>query len=368
MQTEFFKTCGSVVAGHKDFAEEYHKILCLEYPAFLKKYEALSVLQRLRGIGLLCGTDWTPLFKNSFFYSRFDHSVGTALIVWNFTHDKKQTVAALLHDVSTPAFSHVTDFRNGDALTQESTESLNAAMIHDDKDLAAVLEQDGLTAADVDDYHRFSVADNKMPSLSADRLEYMYPSGAALDESWTLEEIKKNYSAVKILYDKNGIAELGFSDLHEAVLYTKRFCSISLILQHNEDKVAMQLMADLVSCAVENSIVCEKDLYTFSERELMQIFCDYAKKNPSGTFAKYFFTFTSMTQIEHRETEPSVNEDFYCVNVNVKKRYVDPLVELNGVRSCARVSELNADADCCINAFLNYRDTEFGCVRWASCR
>ena len=104
--------------------ERYYKILCPEYPDFLNPYVALPIMQRLGGIGLLCGTDWTPLFHNKFFYSRLNHSVGVALIIWNFTKDKKQTLAGLFHDISTPVFKHCIDFMNGDHEKQESTEDL----------------------------------------------------------------------------------------------------------------------------------------------------------------------------------------------------------------------------------------------------
>ena len=91
--------------------KKYHSILCSDFPDFLDEYIQLPFLQRLEGVGLLCGTDWTKLFHNRFYYSRLNHSVGTALITWNFTHSKKQSIASLLHDISTPAFSHVNDFR-----------------------------------------------------------------------------------------------------------------------------------------------------------------------------------------------------------------------------------------------------------------
>src|SRR5574344_2488412 len=179
--------------------EEYHHILCAEQPSFIKQYVNLYLLQRLDGVGLLCGTDWTPLYQNSFFYSRLDHSIGTALIVWNFTHDKKQTLAALLHDVSTPAFSHVSDFRNGDVLKQESTEDANARMIVADRNLNRYLREDGIDVQLVSDYHRYPIADNEIPQLSADRLEYMFPSGMALDGSWAMEEIRRCYNDLTIL-------------------------------------------------------------------------------------------------------------------------------------------------------------------------
>ncbi len=92
---------------------DYHAILCPpeDFPEFLRPYLELPLLTRLKGIGLLCGTDWTRLYRNRFYYSRFDHSVGVALIIWHFTHDKAQTLAGHLHDVSTPVFSLVSDFR-----------------------------------------------------------------------------------------------------------------------------------------------------------------------------------------------------------------------------------------------------------------
>ena len=115
------------------FACKYHKLLCTEYPSWLDDYIALPCLQRLGGVGLLCGTDWTSLYNNRFFYSRLDHSIGTALITWNFTHDKKQTLSGLFHDIATPVFKHCIDFMNGDAETQESTEERTTDIIKNSK-------------------------------------------------------------------------------------------------------------------------------------------------------------------------------------------------------------------------------------------
>ncbi|MEG1186552.1 MAG: HD domain-containing protein, partial [Bacteroidales bacterium] len=155
----------------------YHSILSPDFPDFIAPYLELPVLKRLDGVGLLCGTDWTSLYNNRFFYSRLDHSIGVALIIWNFTKDKKQTLAGLFHDISTPVFSHVMDFRNNDALTQESTEKDTAEMIMADRELCGLLRKEGISVADVVDYHVYPVADNDLPALSADRLEYMYMTG-----------------------------------------------------------------------------------------------------------------------------------------------------------------------------------------------
>ena len=249
--------------------ERYQKILCPAFPEFLKKYLGLKILERLKGIGLLCGTDWTPLFHNRFYYSRYDHSLNCALIVWNWTRDKKKTLAALFHDVSTPAFSHVIDFKNGDALTQESTEDKNAAMVLADKDLAAALAQDGLVASDVCDYHKFSICDNEVPQLSADRLEYMFPSGEALEGWFSLRAVKRFYADLFVAKDERGRDEFSFKTKKIALDYFRRILKIGYFLQRNKDKIAMELMARVVDAAIKCGALREEELWLLSEREII---------------------------------------------------------------------------------------------------
>lgn len=341
------------------FKEEYHKKLCIEQPDFLKQYISLPILQRLGGVSLLCGTDWTPLFHNHFKYSRLDHSIGTALITWNFTHDKKQTIASLLHDVSTPAFSHVSDFKNGDALTQSSTEDINAMMIDEDKELQKFLLKDGIKSSEVNDYHIYPICDNDMPGLSADRLEYMYPSGAALDNVWSIEDTVENYSHIKVLKNEKGLPELGFDNLNACLKYTMKFIDISLILQHNEDKVAMQLMADILSEAEKEGLASEKDFYQLSEKQLIDRFEYFKNSKPNSNFSKLFRTFRGMTEII-RSDHPV--ENAYCINLKVKQRYVNPLVETPD--GCKRISTINTEAKKYIEEFLAYNDSKYGCVEY----
>lgn len=343
-------------------AENYHKILSKDFPEFLNDYIQLPLLSRLKNVSLLCGTDFTPLFHNHFKYSRLEHSLGVALITWNFTHNKKQTLASLLHDVSTPAFSHVSDFRNGDALTQESTENLNKKFIDENPELKILLAKDKISCSEVDNYHIYPICDNECPGLSADRLEYMYPSGAALDKVWNLSDVKKNYSHILVLKNEKQFDELGFDSEEEALLYTKKFCDISLILQHNEDKIAMQLMADILSCAIKNQIVNENDFYEKSETELMKIFDDFASSKTDLEFSKLFWTYTNMTEVIHSEEKIP---DSYCISLKVKKRYVDPLVMIDkNSKQAKRISQINQDANKCIKNFLAWEDSKFACVKY----
>ena len=145
-----------------------------EIPAFLRRLADTPPMRRLRQVGMNCGCEYTafPRFAGWAPYSRFDHSLGVALIVWHFTGDLRQSAAGLLHDVATPAFAHVVDFLHGDHLRQESTEGRTAELIDRSPELQALLGEYGLTTEDVADCHRYPIADNDSPRLSADRLEY----------------------------------------------------------------------------------------------------------------------------------------------------------------------------------------------------
>ncbi len=358
--------------------KKYHAILSPDYPHFLDRYLELPSLKRLAGVGLLCGTDWTPLYKNRFYYSRLDHSVGVALIIWHFTHDKTQTLAGLFHDISTPVFSHVSDFRKGDALTQTATEQPTVALIHADTRLAQLLAEDGLIVADIDDYHRYPVADNEIPQLSADRLEYMFPSGMALDGSWDLASIKTAYDDIEVLKNENNIDELGFKTLEIAEDYCRRFCMIGHILQLNENKLTLHMLGQIMNQAVELGVLKDEDFMTKSESEIMDVLDNMALRQAQGPqqltqepqtllkinqLSRLYKTFRTMTKIEHT-AQPLDPKEYFCISLKVKQRYINPLVKTPGSKTgSTRLSELSPVAAKIIQDFLAYSDTDYGCVR-----
>lgn len=338
---------------------KYHQILSPEIPDFLHNYINLPIMQRLKGIGLLCGTDWTKLYKNRFYYSRLDHSIGTALIVWNFTKDKTQTLSALFHDISTQVFSHVSDFRKGDALTQTASENETEIIISSNKELCSLLEKENIPLHKICNYHDYPIADNEIPQLSADRLEYMFPSGAALHGNWTLPQIKEIYNDITITQNEQNKPELCFNSLEKAEIYCEKFCETSHILQLNENKLALQLLAKVVSLAINLNIISETDCFIHSEKEIISKFKDFCS-NPNNSeteFSKLFHTFLQMEQIEHTQVPL---EKHFCVNLNVKQRYINPLVSKENPK---RLSEISEKAKTIINDFLSYKDTAYGCVK-----
>ena len=279
-------------------------------------------MQRIGKISCACGTDYIKMFDNRFFYSNLDHSIGVALIVWNFTRDKKQTIAGLFHDIATPVFKHSIDFMNGDYKKQESTEKLTTRIIKNSKEIMSLLKRDNINVNEIDDYHIYPIADNDLPKLSADRLEYTFSNGLYLKEVWRMEAIKRIYSNIEVQKNEEQVEELGFRDKMIAEEFIDGASKLWPIWISNKDKLTLQFYADTVRKMKDKNLLEDNDLYTLSESKIIEKIENCRDEKISGCFKK----FRNITQI-YESNEPVF--DKYCVSIDVKRRYVVPLVRLD---------------------------------------
>lgn len=316
--------------------KEYFKVLSDEIPDFLYEYIDTPQMQRIGKIGCACGTDYTKIFNNKFFYSNLDHSIGVALIVWNFTKDKKQTLAGLFHDIATPVFKHCIDFMNGDHETQESTEELTTYIIENSKEIMALLERDNIKVPEVDDYHIYPIADNDTPKLSADRLDYTFANGLYFKEVWNVEKIKEIYTNLEIQKNEENIPELGFKNQQMAEQFVDGASKLWPLWISNKDKLVMQFLADTVKKMSKKNLLTINDLYTLSEQEVIEKIENCEDERISSCFK----LFRNSTDIGESD-EPVC--DKYCININAKRRYIVPLVEsansyerINNISTCAK--------------------------------
>lgn len=234
-------------------------------PEFLARAAQTPPLRRLRGVGMNCGCEYTsfPQFAGWQPYSRYDHSLGAALIVWHFTADPCQAMAALLHDAATPVFSHVVDFFRGDYMTQESTEAGLADIVTGSGELMQVLAEFAIPVESVLDYHRYPIADNDSPKLSADRLEYTL--GNIVNFSFGDEQ------RVRWYYEDLMAApgELVFRHEDRAAAFARDALRCGRVYVSDEDRFSMQLLAELLKKAVQAGILTEQDLY-LQERDVIE--------------------------------------------------------------------------------------------------
>lgn len=131
-------------------------------------------LRRLQGVlqhgitGLIGITNQT---------TRFDHSVGVFLLVRRLGGSLEEQIAALLHDVSHTAFSHVIDYVFGGHTTQSFHDQHKETYVAG-TDLPAILASFGydwckfVCLEDAEMTSAYPLLEQPAPALCADRLDY----------------------------------------------------------------------------------------------------------------------------------------------------------------------------------------------------
>lgn len=331
--------------------KEYFKILSPEIPDFLEEYIETSRMKKQAGISVSCGTFYSKLFGDIKWYSSLDHSVAVALIIWNFTKNKKQTLAGLFHDIATPVFKHCIDFMNGDYIKQESTEELTIKILNDSKEIRNLLDRDGIKIEEVSDYHIYPIADNDTPRLSADRLEYTLSNGLGVKKLlWNLEEVKEIYQNIEIQRNEEGIEELGFKDIKLAEKFVKNMSKLSSLYITNETKLTMQFLADIMKKMSEKNLITKSDMYNLSEREVIERIKNCEEDNISRCFELWQNT----TKIS--ESDIFIKDKYYA-SIKAKIRYIVPLVASEG--EFVRINEISKEAKTYIERCLNFKTKKY---------
>ena len=267
--------------------KEYFNILSPEFPEWLFEYINTPEMERIGKISMSCGTDYSKCFNIQYWYSNLDHSVGVALIIWHFTHDKKQTLAGLFHDIATPAFKHCIDFMNGDTETQESTEERTTDIIRNSKEIMSLLQRDGIKLEEVDDYKIYPIADNDTPKLSADRFEYTFSSGLTFFRVWNLDKIRKMYHNVVVTKNDDGTHELAFKDKEICEEYIHTISKLWPEWGSDKDRTVMQFLADMCKSMNNLGFMTINDLKTLSEQEIINKVINCENSYLSESFKKF---------------------------------------------------------------------------------
>ena len=299
-----------------------------DFPEFLNELIETKEFQRLKNVGMNCGCEYTsfPIFKRGKEYTRYDHSIGVSLIIWHFTKDIKQSIAGLLHDISSPVFAHVIDFLNGDHETQESTEEKTEEIIENSVEIQNILKKYNLTTKDVYDYHMYPIADNDSPLLSADRLEYTIGNGYYYNFK-SMNDLKEIYNDLVVSKNEFGEDEISFSTLDKALEFTHVAMENSKVYTSNEDRFSMQYLADLLKLAVDKNIITLDDLYTVEDDVIIKLQQDNELKSMWNDFRNFSKTITSVDN----------PRDGYWVNIPAKRRYINP--QVSGIGRVSNLSE-----------------------------
>lgn len=241
------------------------------------------------------------------------------------------------------------DFLNGDHMRQESTESRTRMMIASSPELMALLDKSGLTLDDVDDYHRYPIADNDSPRLSADRLEYTL-GNAHLVFHCPKAELKRIFDDIFVGKNEENVDELCFAHADIADIFTQLSLRQSEWFVSDEDRFSMQALADLLREARQRNVLTVDDLYLDEPHVIALLLSDPVLTARWQDYRRIIGTRSGAQK----------PEGTYAVKIAAKKRSIDPLVQTcDGLR---RFTTVNADYASKLAAF---RSDDFDRWVWA---
>lgn len=253
---------------------KYYLSLLGDIPPFLEKYLKVPSLVRLKDVGYFCGMDYASkdIYDFGEFISRYDHSLTVALLTYKFTKRKKDTIAALFHDISTPCFSHVIDYMNKDYENQESTEEYTEKIIREDEALLECLKEDHIKVEDIINFKKYSIVDLDRPKLCADRMDGIIIPGIYWAKIVTKSDILLFVNDLKVYINEDKEEEIGFKT--EAVARRVKEVSdeINRLCHTSEDNYMMELLAKITSKAINKKVITYDDLYYLTEKELFKRF------------------------------------------------------------------------------------------------
>ena len=313
--------------------KEYFNILEPNFPNWLNDYINTKEMLKQKYVSLSCGTIYSNLFKSTFFYSNLNHSIAVALIVWHFTHDKKQTLAGLFHDISTACFKHCIDFLNGDYMNQESIEDLTTEVIKNSKEIMALLKRDKIDISLVDNYHIYPIADNDSPNLAADRLECFLSNGLLTYELIDIDKVKEIYNDLEIQKNEYNQIELGFKTKKIARELVKYNNMLSIIYREDKTRYSMQFIADIIKLLNKDNLIKISDLYNLKESEVIEIILNSKYKDVFNKWLK-------AKKVNVSKTEP---KGVYYVHHPAKIRYINPLYKCVRISSACKIAKKMID-------------------------
>jgi hypothetical protein len=244
--------------------------------------------------------------------TRRQHSIGAMLLVRHLGASLPEQLAALLHDVSHTAFSHVIDYvfhgHNSQSYHDEMKESYLQGT-----DIPAVLAEYGFDWRDFLDESRYTLLEQPSPTLCADRLDYFLRDGPGLG-LMTAEQIQATLPHL-IVHD----GRIGVDNLDVARWLGDTYMAADRASWANFQEVGLyELTAQAIRFALEKKILLEDDIWGTDEPAWAKL---QASVEPELQIL------IDLIRPETQFVWDDENPDF---RISTKLRTIDPDVLLNG--------------------------------------
>ena len=244
--------------------------------------------------------------------TRLEHSLGVMALVKLLRGDLDEQIAALLHDISHTAFSHVIDYvfhgHDSQGYHEEHKEGFMAG-----SDIPLVLARHGLDWRDYLHEEHFTLLEQPSPALCADRLDYFLRD--SLDLRLATTEQINHVLAHLVVWD----GKIVVNDMEVARWIGETFIAADQASWANFREVGLyELAAIAIRRGLEIGAISEVDLWT-TDLE--------AWKKLQANSDRTLQSMLRMVSPETQFTWDAVSPTFL---VSTKLRTVDPQVLVDG--------------------------------------
>lgn len=255
--------------------------------------------------------------------TRYDHCVGVMLLLRKFNASLEEQVAGLLHDVPHTAFSHAVDFVFKEGESQTYHERFLEKIVLN-SEIPQILEKYDINLKKVIQPENFTLLEQEIPDLCADRIDYSLRDIRNYDQ-FNNQEVEQILDSIIVFNDK-----FVMTDRRVAHLYAKAFIRTCLEFWNSPKTLAtFELMGDLLRTGLELGIIKEEDLFLTDEELILKI--SNSAKPETTRFLEKLTPRLSFT----------FDQENFDYHTRGKARYIDPLIFRNN--EIKRLSEINDD-------------------------
>lgn len=185
-------------------------------------------------------------------FTRYEHSIGVMLLLRGFGAGIEEQVAALTHDASHTAFSHLVDHILGDP-SKENFQDDNHENFIKNSTIPEILRKYSIDLNKIINLHNFGLLERPAPDLCADRLDY------------SLRELKiREICNVQPLLESLKVHndEIVFDSQYFAEVFGMNY--MSLQIEHwdaTEYRIRWHLFSDALRTALKENIISKDDFY-----------------------------------------------------------------------------------------------------------
>lgn len=234
-----------------DYIDEVYGPALIEEPVLLAVMDS-AAMRRLDGV-LQHGI--SGLIGLTASITRREHSIGAMLLVRRLGASVQEQLAALLHDVSHTAFSHVIDYVFHGHESQSYHDEMKESYLVG-TDIPDLLASFGYDWHDFLDESQYSLLEQPAPALCADRLDYFLRDGTGLGVM-TAEDIR---AVLPHLLVHDG--RIGVDDTAVARWLGDTFMAADQASWANFREVGLyELTAQAIRLALDKGILVDDDIW-----------------------------------------------------------------------------------------------------------